>query len=496
MKKIMKHFQSRLNALQKFEDNIKNSERSMVKTNPVRNSKHHNGFYLFLLSVVIPLMLVQSSCKTNKFLVIEDVLPSVKNETFNVKFEQESFDTFIIKGNLVYEIRNPYNKDLPVPDHKMGLFINGKKMGMDVEKETLIIPAKTSKEVIYPFEINSAKLKNEVMGKENELDFKSVIKFDLTDYTDMLPDYQIAVSDNFDFETSSLKPVVNNLIHKKIGNYYLTLEKQVKLRIPTFPTISASAQPVEIRLLGDGNSFININDLKNALIPFGDLLIDGKLNGLKNPFIQAIVDNDAANAMITLLSAFDDSIEVKWENIKNLLYSKTPVPVADYMIDNFFTPYVNSNAKANWQIFKSGYNSLKNTILPDMLPNLQTRGFEIIIPFEFRNNNDFPVAIPFFSSNVQYNNSQPFSMYLSLNKSIPATSTNEPDVPSEIIQGKTTKTVYAVFSFNMNAFSQGIYSLFMREHFTPGLQSVVGYDFGYGPLYFKCNLNNLGLEFK
>ncbi|MEX2512937.1 MAG: hypothetical protein WD398_08530 [Cyclobacteriaceae bacterium] len=50
------------------------------------------------------------------------------------------------------------------------------------------------------------------------------------------------------------------------------------------------------------------------------------------------------------------------------------------------------------------------------------------------------------------------------------------------------------FSFDMKAFNQGIYSLFMEKQFEPNLGGIMSYDFGYGPLYIGYDLKDMSLN--
>ena len=81
----------------------------------------------------------------------------------------------------------------------------------------------------------------------------------------------------------------------------------------------------------------NPNEIKEALIPFGDLLVNGELDDLKDPFIDAIVNSSVTiptptitewnkttqikmeEQVINLLKPLDPQIETKWGNIKNML---------------------------------------------------------------------------------------------------------------------------------------------------------------------------------
>ncbi|MCC5929898.1 MAG: hypothetical protein JJU28_11680 [Cyclobacteriaceae bacterium] len=452
-----------------------------------------------------------ASCKTN-VLVLEDMLPSARLHDFDVSFEQSSFSQFSLKLMAQFEVRNPYNKALPIPDHAMGILVNQKNLGMFTQHKSVTIPAKSSLILTYPFNIGSNTLQ-QLMGKENRLTLLSDIELDLSGYSNMLPNYQLRVSDNFNLESDELKNLAGNLAKKKIGKYKVHLEHSATLKVPTAPVITKSTLPAEIRLLGTGLQLLNPNQIKNALIPFGDLLINGELDGLKDPFVDALVNATVIYPdptplewfrtrevrielqILGMLRPLDATIDSKWSQTKSLLYRSARVPLADYMIDNFITTYVDPQAGNKWNSFQNAYNQLKNTVFPDQIPGPNTRGFELAIPVIFKNQNEFSVNIPVFRASTFFNNAQPFSLYIR-----PANVSEIPlnQIPSKSaeIGGKSEQVLYIVFSFDMNGFQQGMYSLFMKQQFEPNLKGIMGYDFGYGPMYISYDLQSMGMQFK
>ncbi len=457
-------------------------------------------------------LLMISACRTN-LLVLDDMLPSARQRDFNISFTQSSLTEFALNINLTYAIRNPYKKDLPVPDHTMGIFIDGENLGLAEEHIAVTIPANSSKELIYEFNLSSDLLKS-LMGKNNEITFRSSIELDLTDFTGMLPNYQLTVTEDFDIETSEFRPLINNLIERKIGKYNFEMEHATHIKIPALPTISASSDPIEITLLGDGIDLINPNAIKEALIPFGDLLINGELDGIKDPFINAVVNSTVTiptptllewdktveikmeSQVINLLKPVIPSIESKWEDTKSLLYSEVNIPATEYFVDNFLNLYVDTSASTNWGIFKDGYNQLKTTVLPNEIPGPQTTGFEIAIPFTFKNNNEFPINIPVFRSSVFITDGrQPFTIYIKP-KSVSELPLEQVPANLATIEAKTAETLYVIFSFNMEDFNQGIYSLFSGTQFEPNLKGIMSYDFGYGSMYVGYDLMGMELNYK
>ncbi|WP_339925589.1 LEA type 2 family protein [uncultured Cyclobacterium sp.] len=462
----------------------------------------------FLLFIGSCLLL---SCSTN-LMVLEDMLPRAKQQSFNVKFDQTSLVDFAVNFDLVYEISNPYKKELPIPDHVMGIFVDGKDIGLAKTHEGVLVPPKSTTLLNYSFTINSNQLR-QLLGKNNNITFRSAIELDLTDYTNMLPNFQLAVSEDFDLESSELKPYLNKLLQKKISKFDFSYEHSAQIKIPAPPVISKSNQPIEIKLLGEGSNLINPNAIKTALIPFGDLLVNGEMAGLKDPFIDAVVsmtvpvpdpvienifrtkDVKIENYMLDLIRPFDSQINTKWNNTKALMYRNSSFKLTDYFVDNILDPAGFPDASEKWDIFQTSYNQFKYTVFPDQLPGPQTRGFEILIPFTFKNQNEFPISIPIFRSSVILPGGQPFTMYV---KPKDMGEINLGEVPSNQaeIPAKQSKTLYVVFSFDMKAFNQGIYSLFMKNQFEPNLGGIMSYDFGYGPLYIGYDLKNMSLDYK
>lgn len=286
------------------------------------------------------------------------------------------------------------------------------------------------------------------------------------------------------------------------------------MKIPKAPTLTAATQLAEVAILGTGLDLISMEGMKNALIPFGDLLINSELNGLKDPFIESVVnatiyypaprlDNlmhvepiRMETQMLNLLRPVDPLIDQKWGTVKNALFQSAKIPLHDFVLDQFIVKYIDTNARTKYQGFQQAYTQLKQTVLPNQMPGPGTHGFEIAIPFRFKNNNDFPVTIPLFRSSVYVNNTQPFSLYLRPAgvTSIPLNTLPGADVAT--IGPQATQTLFAIFSFDMRAFNQGMYSLFTKQTFQTNLRGLVSYDFGYGPLYVGYDLSNMQVGFK
>ena len=460
------------------------------------------------LTLVVSLLITIFSCKTN-LLVLEDLVPRAQQHGFDVSFSQSALDEFALNLELSYEIRNPYKKALPIPDHSMGILLNDANTDLFKAHESVTIPPESSKILHYPFHLDQNTLAS-LMGNNNKITFLSSIELDLTEYSDMLPNYQLSVTEDFDIETSELKPMLDKLLKKQIGTYEFTLEHSTHVKIPAPPTISPSPEPIEITLLGEGLDLINPNQIKNALLPFGDLLVHGKLSGLKDPFLDAVLNASVPNPIppfdpaqiplegeiLKFISGFFPAVgfDDKWEDLKGVLYQEVQIDATDYFVNNFLDKYADPMAAEKWEFFKSAYDSLKDVQFPDQIPGPHTRGFELAIPVSFRNNNDFPISIPLFASGVFVNNTQPFTLYIKT-KNSHEVSLNSVPIDEALIAAHHTETMYVVFSFDMKAANQGMYSVFMQNQFEPNLRGIVSYDFGYGPLYVGYDLENMNLEY-
>ena len=159
------------------------------------------------LYLLLPLLLAFTACSP-KLLVLEDVLPSARFEQFEPRIDQSSFEAFELGMVLTFRYRNPYYKPLQIPLHRMGIRLNdGRPLrGAYVDRD-FTIPAKESMDVEYPFVLSSASLL-QVLGKENTFSFETNLEIDLSDYTEMLPNYQVRVTDRFNIDSSLYNPVL------------------------------------------------------------------------------------------------------------------------------------------------------------------------------------------------------------------------------------------------------------------------------------------------
>ena len=310
-----------------------------------------------------------TSCKTN-ILVLEDVMPTARFQNLEIEFQQLNFKDLTLNLGLVYEVRNPYHKVLPIPEHEMALAINKRDKPVKVKKRAYNMAANSTETIVYNFTLDPEFIRN-IWGKNNQFTFSSDIKINLDEYVHFLPDFELGLTEKFDEQGDKLKPLAKKLIQKKIGTQNIHLAHDTYLKIPTPPSISPADEPIRLNWIGETENMIAINNIKDGLTPFGDLLINGSMNNLKNPFIKAVINSSVTipapewncwdcttqiemeDQVINLLSPLDNDIEDKWSAIKSILYQEHSIPLADFLVENFISAYADENASSKWTDFKT-----------------------------------------------------------------------------------------------------------------------------------------------
>lgn len=460
--------------------------------------------FLFLI------LFLFSACKTN-LLVVEDILPSARFEGFEPRFEQASFTDFELKLDLFYRFRNPYDKALPIPAHRMGVRLNGDPLrDLWVEKEE-VIPAKSSVTIRYPFQINSETLRN-FLGRENEITFHTSVDVDISTYTDLLPSYDLRISENFQIDSSQSRQLLRGLLQRKVSKRTLELEKTVRLKLPAPPRISRSDEPILVEWMGGRSDLINLNQLKENLTPFGDLILNGEINQWKNPFLASVIEREMTipaptltcptcttkvklvGPVLDLIRPLDNNIDDKWETLKGQLYRENPFSPMDYVVERFLV-HLNDDADDFWETFQTGWTLFKNAELPESIPTPDTRGFRISIPVRFQNANDFPVKVPLFRASSFLASGEPFSIQLRT-RDMPEVSLDQIPRQRADIPANQSTTLYVTFSLDWAASSGGIYDFLTGSPLNPNVMGVLSYDFGYGPLFLKYDLGRLNMEYE
>lgn len=455
-------------------------------------------------------VLILSGC-SQKILVMEDVLPSAKFEKFEPRFNQTSFEQFELGLAITVSFRNPYDKELQIPKHRMGILLNEQKKpdGLFVEK-AVVIPAKSTREVEYVFSLTRQTIQS-VLGRENTFKFVTDLDIDLSSFTHFLPNFKLGVTDRFNIDSSSYNPIVRELGQRKLKKYKYHFEKSVKVKIPTLPKIENSPEPIKIEWIGETSAWINPNEYKEKMQSFVDLLIDGKLNNLTSPFVKTLEDASVtipaprwdcwtctqninfAEHMINMGKTFDPNMEQKYDELKKLVYVSGDVEVADYFVDHFLTK-VNRDARVLWDQFEAAWGHFKNLEFPANMPTPKTRGFRISFPIVFRNPNQFPVELPLFRNSAFISGGEPFSIQLRP-KNVSEVSMDHISRQQTTVPANSATTLYITFSMNWLDSQMGIYGFLSGKPLQPDMRGVMSYDFGYGPMYVKYSLQDLNMSF-
>ncbi|MCB0643797.1 MAG: hypothetical protein KDC44_19250, partial [Phaeodactylibacter sp.] len=361
------------------------------------------------------------------------------------------------------------------------------------------IPAASEEILTYQFKLTKGML-TQFMGKEQQVGFSSTLTFDLRDFADQLPSYNIKVTDHFNIDSSKVAPIAKKLFSNQVTEHELELKYLTKVKIPNVPKIQAGTAPVKITLVGSGLP-IPLDDIKNQLEPFGDLLITGELEGLTNPFVNFLKGIEGpffswlqAGVATGLTSQSDyDKAEDSWKDLKSMLTKPNAVPVMDYFIDHFLSK-VNSDADDLWGGFQNQWSNFKNLELPNEIPSLETEGMRIAIPFKFVNTNSFPIQTPLFMASAVGYSQKPFSFYI-----LPEELLNQqnPNLggPGIEIPANGNKTLYLTFELNWKAAGQGFFPFLNGASLNPNIQGAFNYDFGYGPILLKFDLN-AGIDYE
>ena len=447
------------------------------------------------LAILCLFVMLSVQCKGPSFLTLEDVLPSARFNGFDVQVLQDANGFSGLQMEVDFYFRNPYKQlALPLPEHKMNLVIGEKDVTLIGPKQSIAeIPAQSEEILTYQFKLTKSML-SQFMGKEQAVGFSSTLKFDLTDFTDQLPSYNIKVTDQFNLDSTKIGPIAKKLLEDRVTEHELELKYLTKVKIPNVPQIQASANPVKITLVGTGLP-IPLDDIKNQLTPFGDLIITGELEGLTNPFVEFLTGIEGAfftwlqagvATGLTTQSEYN-AAQTSWANLKSMLNDPNDIAVMDHFIDNFLSK-VNSNASTMWDGFQNQWENFKNLELPNEIPSLETEGMRIAVPFKFVNTNEFPIQTPIFMASAVGYNQKPFSFYI-----LPENLLNQqnPNIfgPGIDIPASGDKTLYLTFELNWSAAGQGFFPFLNGADLNPNIQGAFNYDFGYGPILLKFDLN-------
>lgn len=443
---------------------------------------------LFLLLLVT---ILTTSCRS--VLNIQDVVPTASFQGVTIRqFPPEmSLEQTNLKLGLTFVYRNPYKKSLPIPDHSFTFTLNGKKLpGMPLDMQGFTIPAEDSIHRVYPvtFDLNPlGNLKQfNVLGKDNYLEFSSSFTVNLVEYTSQL-------ANSFEIPVPEGKPgseIAKKYLEEKLGSRTLKLSHGQTLRLPALPQISPANQPVSVRFLGQLES-IDLSPVKNGMTPMVDLLVQGYENNVvSDPFLDLM--DSKINVLgigeikvvdylmgTVLFPFFGEEAGDKWQGLKEKVRPEAGTPLLNHFLLTFVDP--NSPVQDNWEQFTDQWDAFKEMPAKIEYPGPGVTGLELIIPFNFKNTNEFPIEAPMFFADASLNNYHPILFDLGISngdRKIPANATRQ-------------MRVKVTLNWNGSEMSGGIMSVLQGAQLSPNLKGETLIDMGYGPMQVNMDLQNM-----
>jgi LEA14-like dessication related protein len=457
------------------------------------------------LLAAILLALILPSCKKLQVLSLEETLPTARFKKATVAAVQPETDGLVIHLKLWFEYSNPFNKPLPVPEHEFSFGMNSKT----IQRSTMPafkVPAKGSTRKAYDFSIdltgNNAQRFASYIGKDNVYEFKSKFRINLNDLLDELPKYNIVLPES-EKVPEATKEKLQNYLNEKLGEREFELAHSDTLRIPAFPEIRpAIGQPIQVRFVGQMES-LNLQPVKDAIVPMGNLLVNSNFsNSMADPFVKKMEsttvtipaptatewfrtkDVKLADYVLELLDGAGFDMEDEWEDLKSKMIPDNAHPqLMDHLVNVYFSK-LNPDAPNLWANYKNQWQNFVNTPgFEIQYPGPNVTGLQVEIPFEFKNNNEFPITAPGMSSAAILNNGTPVAFSISV----------DGDQPT--IDGNQTKTMKMVMTLNWQAASQGMLSLINGQSFQPNLNGEVQVDMGYGPMKVEIDIQQMLMMF-
>jgi hypothetical protein len=462
------------------------------------------------------LILLLDACKTT-ILTVEDVIPTINLESVNPFFKQTKDGQIHTGLILTTRFRNPYNKPFEIPSYSIGLVVKTKKQQsfnstiktgkpndnyqILLEKEiklsdnNMSIPPKAIKLTVDTLVFGTEDL-NVIMGYENIFELKSEIEIDLSKYITLLPDYEIMVTEDFKSNTSRFKSILEKTARKKLGKYRYVLSKSVMVKVPRLPKVTfAEGIPVKIIWMGDNFTFINPNDIKDKLEGFIDALLTQEFSGLARGFVDSLETIKIPFTNMVLKDKIFDMAQVFFQDIRNQYDDmKQILPKNGDKISDFMVKHYMADQTQNWNKFKNNWETFKNIEIPDGIPSSETVGFKIIFPVKMINTNNFEITVPCFKNSVEVDNREVLSIQLR-SGSFENIDLNSNLKENIVLSGNESTTLYLSFSLNWNNSASGIYSFLSGESQRGNMKGLIGFDFGYGPMYLRYDLDNINVNF-
>ncbi|MDX2247114.1 MAG: hypothetical protein SF052_10080 [Bacteroidia bacterium] len=440
-----------------------------------------------------------------KILRLQDTIPTVGFRGIDIQNVQTGQQLTDIKLNLGlrFLFRNPFNKNLLIPEHQVTLKLNGKKIpGQISNHTTFTVPAKGQKLETYTFTLDlnpQGVFKTwNVLGKDNYFEFESVIKLDLSDFTDELANYGVALPQNQITEALNLEEVLK----EKLGEHTLEFAFGDTIRLPTLPSVGLSSRPAKVKFLGEMDT-LNLGIYQDAITPFVDQILTAELeNDLIYPFISQLKNLDCPNlpqprpcidmfsdAVVSFINVSFTNADKRaemhgyWNNMKSDLLS--PPEEGDPIFDEIVSTLI-PNSQANLTLLQTQWAAFKNADPLVVFPGTGVTGLKVEIPFRFINNNEFAIEAPRFLSEAQL---------LAGNATYsPVSFEIKPDNNNPTVGAGQNKEMTVIMTLSWAQGAEGVLGLISGQNISPNLKGKTAVDMGYGPLRMEFNLSNMPMQ--
>ncbi|MEZ4773392.1 MAG: hypothetical protein R3D00_09425 [Bacteroidia bacterium] len=458
---------------------------------------------------VITLCLLTALCTllscSPKILRLQDTVPTVGFRGIDIQNIQPGSQLTDIKLNLGlrFLFRNPFNKNLTIPEHQVTLKLNGKKIpGQIGNHPAFSVPPKAQKIETYTFtlDLNPEGIFKtwNVLGKDNYFEFESVIKLDLSDFADELANFGVALPQNQITEALNLKDVLK----EKLGEHTLEFAFGDTIRLPALPSVSLSSRPAKVHFLGKMDT-LNLGIYQDAITPFVDQIMTAQLEkDLIYPFISELkqlqcphfpqprpcIDmfSDAVANFINV--SFPDGgqrnqMNGYWNTMKGELLS--PPEEGDPVFEQIVSKLI-PNSQTNLNLLKTQWTAFKNAEPLVVFPGAGVTGLKVEIPFRFINHNQFSIEAPSLLTEAQLVAGN--ATYSPVSFEV-APGNNNPSVgPGQ------SKEMTVIMTLSWAQGAEGMLGLLTGQNISPNLKGKTAVDLGYGPLRMEFNLNQMPMQ--
>ncbi|MEZ4824790.1 MAG: hypothetical protein R3C61_00635 [Bacteroidia bacterium] len=440
-----------------------------------------------------------------KILRLQDTIPTVGFRGIDIQNIQPGNQLTDIKLNLGlrFLFRNPFNKNLLIPEHQVTLKLNGKNIPGQIGNHAgFTVPAKGQKLETYTFTLDlnpQGVFKTwNVLGRDNYFEFESLVKLDLSDFAGELSQYGIALPKNQITEALNLQ----DALAKKLGEHTLEFAFGDTIRLPTLPSVTLSNQPASVKFLGKMDT-LNLGMYQDAITPFVDQVLTAQLEkDLIYPFIYELKNLNCPHIPQPrpCIDMFSDAVETfinasftnagkrnqmngYWNDMKNDLLS--PPKEGDPVFETVVSALI-PNSQSNLNLLQTQWNTFKNADPLLVFPGAGVTGLKVEIPFRFVNNNQFPVQAPQFLTEAQI---------LAGNATYsPAGFEVIPANQNAMVGPGQSREMKVIMTLSWAQGAEGILGLISGQNISPNLKGKTAVDMGYGPLRMEFNLSNMPMQ--